>query len=106
MTAQQALTSLLRRSWTGPVPSQQVHRTRILTVANVHVLTPVNEHMRDMYGGYLAGLPAGRGGTPEEVAEAIRFLVSPRASYIQGAVLTGRRRQDRGRRDVSPSPTP
>ena len=33
-------------------------------------------------------LPAGRVGTPQEVAEAILFLISDRASYTSGTILT------------------
>ncbi|MFG2911203.1 SDR family NAD(P)-dependent oxidoreductase [Kitasatospora sp. NPDC048286] len=36
----------------------------------------------------LAMTPAGRGGLPGEVAEAVAFLVSDAASYVNGALLT------------------
>jgi NAD(P)-dependent dehydrogenase (short-subunit alcohol dehydrogenase family) len=35
----------------------------------------------------LAHVPLGRPGTPEEIAHAVTFLVSPEASYVNGAVL-------------------
>jgi 3-oxoacyl-[acyl-carrier protein] reductase len=35
----------------------------------------------------LSRIPLGRLGTPEEVADAVAFLASPRAAYITGATL-------------------
>jgi len=36
---------------------------------------------------YIANIPLQRAGTPEDVAEAVLFLISPSASYITGTVL-------------------
>ncbi|HXP21844.1 MAG TPA: SDR family NAD(P)-dependent oxidoreductase [Streptosporangiaceae bacterium] len=36
---------------------------------------------------FAAGIPAGRIGTPREVADAVAFLASPGATYLHGAVM-------------------
>ncbi|MGC5567719.1 SDR family NAD(P)-dependent oxidoreductase [Streptomyces sp. FR-108] len=82
--AAKAALSMLTKSWTAEYGPRGV---RVNSVDPGYILTRVNEDIRDMFGNYLASLPAGRGGTPQEVAEVIRFLVSPQASYVQGAVL-------------------
>jgi len=42
---------------------------------------------RKMYDGTLASIPFGRMGKPEEVANAVVFLCSERASWISGALV-------------------
>ena len=48
---------------------------------------PVERHEHDpqeLKDGYLAGVPAGRWGVPEEVGHAVAFLASHEASFISG----------------------
>ncbi|HYR89985.1 MAG TPA: SDR family oxidoreductase [Terriglobia bacterium] len=48
----------------------------------------VKQTNRARYDTVLSGIPSGRMGTPEEVANAVVFLASDRASWITGACLS------------------
>ncbi len=46
-----------------------------------------DELSEDLRAKYRAATPAGRFGSVQEVAAVVRFLASPQASYVSGAVL-------------------
>lgn len=56
-------------------------RTASLTDASDHVNSAAYRHL-------IATLPYGRMGTPEEIADVVAFLASPRATYMSGTVVT------------------
>lgn len=69
------------------------HRIRVNAVAPGVILTErVRAHAEGPgaaeHATKMARIPAGREGTPAEVAEAVRWLLSPAAAYCVGAVLT------------------
>lgn len=60
----------------------------INAVAPGFILTEMTEQLPDkVKEEYIANIPLKRAGTPEDVAEVVRFLVSPAASYITGTVI-------------------
>lgn len=58
----------------------------------------VREHQPEMYESVRAGIPWGRLGTPEEVADVAVFLVSPRARWLTGETVSVDGGQHRGMR--------
>jgi 3-oxoacyl-[acyl-carrier protein] reductase len=71
------------------------HGIRVNAVAPGSTLTGPTEKLfygddaqsRDRAESLLAHIPLGRPGLPEEIANAILFLVAPESSYVTGAVL-------------------
>ena len=64
---------------------------RVNAVAPGGIYTPMMERFtggdKDMQAGFAAMHPAGRVGTPEEIAEAVLYLASDAAKFTTGAVL-------------------
>jgi NAD(P)-dependent dehydrogenase (short-subunit alcohol dehydrogenase family) len=90
--AKAALTTYSR----GLAIEQAPHGIRVNTVVPGDVTTPGGDVARqvlvDAAGGELAdvvaGIPLGRFGRPEDIAEMVEFLVSDRASWITGRTFT------------------
>ncbi|WP_103173088.1 3-oxoacyl-ACP reductase FabG [Paracoccus sp. SY] len=57
-------------------------------VAPGFIATPMTDSLTDdQKGKILSQIPAGRMGSPEEIAAAVLYLASPEAAYVTGATL-------------------
>lgn len=74
----------LARSWAAEFGPLGV---RVNTVSPGATRTPINATDGDVIAAMTAPTPAGRPGTPEEVADAVAWLLSDRAGYIHGAEI-------------------
>jgi NAD(P)-dependent dehydrogenase (short-subunit alcohol dehydrogenase family) len=83
--ASKAALELLTRAWADEFGAQGV---RVNAVSSGPVRTPGTEVMgEDSLQSFARQTILGRPAEPDEIAEAITFLASPRASYITGAIL-------------------
>lgn len=57
-------------------------------IAPGFILTEMTEKLADkVKEEYIANIPLKRGGTPDDIAGVVHFLISPSASYITGTVI-------------------
>ena len=74
----------LARSWAAEFGPRGV---RVNTVSPGATRTPINAADGDVIETMTATIPAGRPGTPEEVAAAVVWLLSDQSAYLHGAEL-------------------
>ena len=82
--ASKAATALLTKAWAAEYGPQGV---RVNAVSPGPTHTPGTDAMGDGFTQIVGTIPLGRAADPEEIAQAIVFLVSERASYLNGAVV-------------------
>jgi NAD(P)-dependent dehydrogenase (short-subunit alcohol dehydrogenase family) len=82
--ASKAATALLTKAWAAEYGPQGV---RVNAVSPGPTSTPGTDAMGDGFAAIVSTIPLGRAAEPEEIAEAIVFLASDKASYLNGAVI-------------------
>jgi len=65
------------------------HGIRVNGIAPGVIATPYHQRYSppDLFQKYIVGIPMGRAGTAEEIADVIVFLASPAARYITGETI-------------------
>ncbi len=57
-------------------------------IAPGYIITEMTEKLPEkVKEAYINQIPLKRGGTPEDIAEVVKFLISPSAAYITGTVI-------------------
>ncbi|HWD65837.1 MAG TPA: SDR family oxidoreductase [Solirubrobacteraceae bacterium] len=82
--ASKAATALLTKAWAAEYGPDGV---RVNAVSPGPTRTPGTEAMGDGFAQIVDTIPLGRAASPDEIAQAIVFLASDRASYLNGAVV-------------------
>lgn len=83
-SATKAAEAQLARSWAAEFGPRGV---RVNTVSPGATRTPINDGADQVVARMTAGIPAGRPGTPDDIAAAVAWVVSDRAGYLHGAEI-------------------
>ncbi len=82
--ASKAAVALLTKAWAAEYGPKGV---RVNAVSPGPTTTPGTDAMGAGFAAIISTIPHGRAADPKEIAEAIVFLASGRASYVNGAII-------------------